>query len=69
MVANRQRKMTLVKRTLLKNINSRDLCSRAPRRTATRDFAVVLMLSAVIGVACQVLEVVVESGRSTGWWK
>jgi hypothetical protein len=44
------------------------LVGRAANRRPIRDFAVTLMLAAVVGVACQVLGLAVEVGRSAGWW-
>ena len=35
----------------------------------TREFATVLMLTAVVGVICQVVDTVIDLGRSAGWWQ
>jgi hypothetical protein len=33
-----------------------------------QDFAVTMMLTAAIGAASQVAQVLIEIGRSAGWW-
>jgi hypothetical protein len=33
-----------------------------------RDFAMIMMLAAVVGALCQVADAVIELGRSAGWW-
>lgn len=38
------------------------------RRNRSRDFAIVLMVAAVVGVLCQMFEAVIDLGRSAGWW-
>lgn len=48
---------------------ARKLVGRAANRGPTRDFAITLMLTAVVGVGCQLLELVVDVGRSAGWWQ
>jgi hypothetical protein len=47
--------------------------SAPPRRwrglqIAKGDFAFVLMITAVVGAACQVVAMVFDIGRSSGWW-
>lgn len=37
----------------------------APQR---KEYATILMVSAVTGAACGVAETVLEIGRSAGWW-
>jgi hypothetical protein len=39
------------------------------RRRKSRDFAMVLMVAAVVGVLCQLAEAIVDVGRSAGWWQ
>lgn len=34
-----------------------------------KDFAIILMLAAVIGAVCQVVETAIDFGRSAGWWQ
>jgi hypothetical protein len=33
-----------------------------------REFATILMLTAVVGAICQVVDTIVGLGRSAGWW-
>ena len=33
-----------------------------------QDFAVTMMLAAVVGAISQIAQIVVEIGRSAGWW-
>jgi hypothetical protein len=38
------------------------------RKHTHQDFAVTMMLAAVVGAISQVAQIVVEIGRSAGWW-
>jgi hypothetical protein len=39
------------------------------RKRTRQDFALTMMLAAVVGTISQVTQVVVEIGRSAGWWQ
>lgn len=43
-------------------------CGHGSRRSKNRDFAMVLMVAAVAGVLCQIVEAVIDLGRSAQWW-
>jgi hypothetical protein len=38
------------------------------RKHTRQDFAVTMMLAAVVGAMSQLAQIVVEIGRSAGWW-
>ena len=48
-------------------ITGRSLAPRSAKRA--RDFAVTLMITAVVGMICQIADTVIELGRSAGWWQ
>ena len=35
---------------------------------STKDFALILMITAVVGAGCQIAEITIEVGRTAGWW-
>jgi hypothetical protein len=41
---------------------------RAVYSKPMRDFAVILMLAAVVGAITQVVGMAIELGRAAGWW-
>lgn len=41
-------------------------CESARRRE--QDFAVVLMVATVAGLFCQIVEAIIDLGRSAEWW-
>jgi hypothetical protein len=34
-----------------------------------RDYAMVLMLTAVVGAICHIADTAIDLGRSAGWWQ
>lgn len=41
---------------------------RVDRQPKTSEFALILMLTAVVGAVAQVVGTVIELGRALGWW-
>ena len=47
----------------------RTFTERAAKRGRAHDFPVTLMLATVAGAVSQIAQVVVDIGRSAGWWQ
>jgi hypothetical protein len=45
-----------------------DMMNLKQHKHTRQDFAVTMMLAAVVGAMSQLAQIVVEIGRSAGWW-